>query len=52
MLGVKTDASGFLATVAEWSLKLNVLVVAFGALRLPAVSDVSRGSSTGHTVER
>ena len=41
-MGVKTDASGFLAMVVEWFVKLIVLVVAFDALGLPAVSDVLR----------
>ena len=40
--GVKTDSSGFLATIVEWFIKLIVLVVAFDALGLPAVSDVLR----------
>jgi hypothetical protein len=41
-MGVKTDASGFLSMVVEWFVKLIVLVVAFDALGLPAVSDVLR----------
>ncbi len=41
-MGVKTDSSGFLALVVEWFVKLIVLVVAFDALGLPAVSDVLR----------
>jgi len=40
--GVKTDSSGFLAAIVEWFVKLIVLVVAFDALGLPAVSDVLR----------
>jgi len=40
--GVKTDSSGFLAAIVEWFIKLIVLVVAFDALGLPAVSDVLR----------
>jgi hypothetical protein len=40
--GVKTDSSGFLASAVEWFIKLIVLVVAFDALGLPAVSDVLR----------
>ena len=41
-IGVRTDAAGFLATVAKWFIRLIVLVVAFDALGLPAVSDVLR----------
>lgn len=41
-MGVKTDASRLLAMVVEWFVKLIVLVVAFDALGLPAVSDVLR----------
>ncbi len=41
-MGVETDASGFLADVAKWFVRLIVLVVAFDALGLPAVSDVLR----------
>jgi hypothetical protein len=40
--GVDTDASGFIALVAKWFVRLMVLVVAFDALGLPAVSDVLR----------
>jgi hypothetical protein len=38
--GVETDASGFLALVAKWFIRLIALIVAFDALGLPAVSDV------------
>lgn len=41
-IGVKTDCAGFLAMVASWFMKLIVLIVAFDALGLPAVSDVLR----------
>src|SRR5690606_2626119 len=41
-IGVSTDASGFLALLAKWFIRLIVLVVAFDALGLPAVSDVLR----------
>lgn len=41
-MGVKTDSSGFLALVIGWFIRLIVLVVAFDALGLPAVSDVLR----------
>src|SRR5437764_9411635 len=41
-IGVKQDCAGFLAMVANWFMKLIVLVVAFDALGLPAVSDVLR----------
>ena len=41
-VGVRTDAAGFLASVAKWFIRLIVLVVAFDALGLPAVSDVLR----------
>ena len=40
--GVQTDSAGFLAMVAKWFIRLIVLVVAFDALGLPAVSDVLR----------
>ena len=39
-MGVKTDAAGFLANVAKWFVRLIVLVTAFDALGLPAVSEV------------
>jgi hypothetical protein len=39
-MGVKTDAAGFLANVAKWFVRLIVLVTAFDALGLPAVSQV------------
>jgi hypothetical protein len=38
--GVHTDAAGALATIAKWFVRLIVLVVAFDALGLPAVSQV------------
>lgn len=41
-MGVKSDASGFLAMLVKWFIRLIVLVVAFDALGLPAVSDVLR----------
>jgi len=41
-IGVKNDCAGFLAQVANWFMRLIVLVVAFDALGLPAVSDVLR----------
>ena len=41
-VGVDTDASGALANVAKWFIRLIALVVAFDALGLPAVSDVLR----------
>ena len=41
-IGVQTDAAGFLAELAKWFIRLIVLVVAFDALGLPAVSDVLR----------
>lgn len=41
-MGIETDASGFLALVAKWFIRLITLVVAFDALGLPAVSDVLR----------
>ena len=41
-MGVHTDASGVLAAVVNWFLRLIVLVVAFDALGLPAVSEVLR----------
>jgi hypothetical protein len=39
-MGVRTDASGFLAMIVKWFVRLIVLVVAFDALGLPAVSEV------------
>ena len=41
-IGVNTDSAGFLAGLAKWFIRLIVLVVAFDALGLPAVSDVLR----------
>jgi hypothetical protein len=41
-MGLDTDASGFIAIVAKWFVRLITLVVAFDALGLPAVSDVLR----------
>jgi hypothetical protein len=41
-IGVQMDCAGFLAEVAKWFMRLIVLVVAFDALGLPAVSDVLR----------
>lgn len=39
-MGWQTDPSGFVATVTKWFVRLIVLVVAFDALGLPAVSRV------------
>ena len=39
-MGMRTDASGMIATIAKWFVRLIVLVVAFDALGLPAVSQV------------
>lgn len=39
-MGVQTDAAGFVAMVAKWFVRLIVLVTAFDALGLPAVSEV------------
>jgi len=39
-MGVRTDAAGAIATIAKWFVRLIVLVVAFDALGLPAVSQV------------
>jgi hypothetical protein len=39
-MGVRTDASGMLAEITKWFVRLIVLVVAFDALGLPAVSNV------------
>src|SRR5690348_5015131 len=41
-MGIRCDAAGFLAGLAKWFIRLVVLVVAFDALGLPAVSDVLR----------
>jgi hypothetical protein len=41
-MGVDTDASGFIALVTKWFVRLIALVVAFDALNLPAVSQVLR----------
>ena len=41
-MGLETDASGFVAEVVKWFIRLIALVVAFDALGLPAVSDVLR----------
>ncbi len=39
-MGVHTDAAGFLANIVKWFVRLIVLVTAFDALGLPAVSQV------------
>ena len=39
-MGVNSDASGLLANLTKWFVRLIVLVVAFDALGLPAVSAV------------
>lgn len=39
-MGVHTDAAGFLAQLVKWFVRLIVLVTAFDALGLPAVSQV------------
>src|SRR5919199_850339 len=39
-MGVRADPASVLATVAKWFVRLIVLVVAFDALGLPAVSQV------------
>jgi hypothetical protein len=39
-MGVRKDASGMLADIIKWFVRLIVLVVAFDALGLPAVSQV------------
>src|SRR4051794_40899339 len=39
-MGVQTDAAGFLANLTKWFVRLIVLVSAFDALGLPAVSQV------------
>jgi hypothetical protein len=40
--GADTDSSGMIASIANWFVRLIVLVVAFDALGLPAVSEVLR----------
>ncbi len=40
--GANTDSSGMIAAIANWFVRLIVLVVAFDALGLPAVSEVLR----------
>lgn len=39
-MGVRKDASGLLADIVKWFVRLIVLVVAFDALGLPAVSQI------------
>ena len=39
-MGINQDASGFLANITKWFIRLIVLVTAFDALGLPAVSQV------------
>jgi hypothetical protein len=39
-MGIQRDAAGFLADLAKWFVRLIVLVAAFDALGLPAVSTV------------
>ena len=41
-MGLRTDPAGVMADIAKWFVRLIVLVVAFDALGLPAVSDVLR----------
>lgn len=41
-MGVRTDSAGFIALIAKWFVRLIVLVAAFDALGLSAVSDVLR----------
>ncbi len=41
-MGVQQDASAFLGALVKWFIRLLVLVVAFDALGLPAVSNVLR----------
>lgn len=40
--GTETDSAGMIASIANWFVRLIVLVVAFDALGLPAVSEVLR----------
>lgn len=40
--GTDTDSAGMIASIANWFVRLMVLVVAFDALGLPAVSEVLR----------
>lgn len=40
--GANTDSAGMIASIANWFVRLIVLVVAFDALGLPAVSEVLR----------
>ena len=42
-MGVQMDPSAFVANIAKWFVRLVVLVVAFDALGLPAVSQVLQG---------
>jgi hypothetical protein len=39
-MGLQTDAAGFMALIAKWFVRMIVLVSAFDALGLPAVSQV------------
>jgi hypothetical protein len=39
-MGIRKDSSGLLADIVKWFVRLIVLVVAFDALGLPAVSEV------------
>src|ERR1051326_1855766 len=39
-MGLRTDPSGLLADIVKWFVRLIVLVVAFDALGLPAVSSI------------
>ncbi|HEU4731391.1 MAG TPA: hypothetical protein VFT22_26035, partial [Kofleriaceae bacterium] len=40
--GIRSDASGVIALLAKWFVRLIALVVAFDALGVPAISDVLR----------
>jgi len=39
-MGIQRDSSGFVADLAKWFIRLLILIVAFDALGLPAVSQV------------
>jgi hypothetical protein len=41
-MGIQTDSSSFIASLAKWFVRLITLVAAFDALGVPAVSDILR----------
>ena len=51
-MGLRTDPSGLLANIVKWFVRLIVLVVAFDALGLPAVSPSTAPPRSGRSATR